>query len=81
MKTYLPFALMPLLGPIAAALGVMFFAPNQMVLGALMVFAAGGVLFLTFQDVAPDVKLEKSWAPPLGAVLGFALGLAGDIFL
>lgn len=81
IKTYFPFLLMPLLGPIAAALGVMVFAPNQMVLGALMVFAAGGVLFLTFQDVAPEVKLEKSWAPPLGAVLGFSLGLAGDLFL
>ena len=80
-RTYLPFALMPFLGPIAAGLGVMVFAPNQMVLGALMVFAAGGVLFLTFQDVAPDVKLDKSWAPPLGAVLGFTLGLAGHLFL
>lgn len=81
MKTYAPYLLMPLLGPIAAILGVLIFAPNPMVLGVLMVFAAGGVLFLTFQDVAPEVKLERRWAPPLGAVLGFTLGLAGDVFL
>ncbi|MBL4539656.1 MAG: divalent cation transporter [Oceanicaulis sp.] len=81
MKTYAPYLLMPLLGPIAAILGVLIFAPNPMVLGVLMVCAAGGVLFLTFQDVAPEVKLERRWAPPLGAVLGFTLGLAGDVFL
>ncbi|MEQ9262099.1 MAG: hypothetical protein RLP14_02950 [Owenweeksia sp.] len=44
-----------------------------------MVFSSGGILFLTFQDIAPQARLEKHWAPTLGAVLGFALGLMGHM--
>jgi ZIP family zinc transporter len=42
-----------------------------------MLVAAGGILYAVFQDIAPQVKLEKHWAPPFGAVLGFVLGLVG----
>lgn len=42
-----------------------------------MLFAAGGILYSVFQDIAPQAKLNKHWLPTLGAVLGFALGLAG----
>ena len=37
--------------------------------------------FVTFQDIAPQSRLERHWAPPLGAVLGFALALLADMFL
>jgi ZIP family zinc transporter len=46
-----------------------------------MLFAAGGILYLVFQDIAPQVKLERHWSPPLGAVIGFALGLLGTMLL
>jgi len=39
--------------------------------------AAGGILYSIFQDLAPKVRLEKHWAPALGAVLGFVLGMYG----
>lgn len=81
IPTLLVFVSMPLLGPIAAALDASLLASNPITLGALMLFAAGGILFLTFQDVAPQVKLENSWAPPLGAVAGFCVGLAGSIWV
>lgn len=42
-----------------------------------MLFAAGGILYLTFQDIAPQVPLARHRGPPLGAMAGFALGLAG----
>lgn len=46
-----------------------------------MCAAAGGILFLMFQDIAPQVRLEKRLAPPMAAIAGFALGLAGDILI
>ena len=46
-----------------------------------MLAAAGGILYLTFQDIAPQVPIETSWLPPFGAVLGFLLGLAGHLAL
>ncbi len=38
-----------------------------------MFFAAGGILYLTFEDIAPAAPLKGRWAPPLGAVAGFLL--------
>jgi ZIP family zinc transporter len=49
------------------------------VLGGVMIFAAGGILYLLFEDVAPQARLERHWAPPLGAVGGFLLGYAGHL--
>ncbi len=75
------FWLLVLLGPASVALGHLFFAPYQGLLGVLMLFAGGGILYLIFQDVAPKVPVKNHWAPPLWAVLGFLLALVGDIYL
>lgn len=66
------------LGPLAAWFGFAFLASEPRALGALMLFSAGGILYLIFEDIAPQVRLERRWAPPLGAVGGFMLGLLGD---
>jgi ZIP family zinc transporter len=50
-------------------------------LAGLMVFAAGGILYITFQDVAPKAHYRGHWAPPLGAVSGFAIGVIGQMLL
>jgi ZIP family zinc transporter len=42
-----------------------------------MTFASGGILYLIFQDIAPQSKIKNHWIPALGAVLGFAIGLLG----
>lgn len=70
---------MALLGPLAALLGFHVLASQPVVVACIMLFAAGGILYLVFQDIAPQARLEKHWSPPLGAVLGFALGLAGKL--
>jgi ZIP family zinc transporter len=72
----LMFMLVPM-GPLFGLLGYAFLA--QQALGALMLVAAGGILYLIFQDIAPQARLRRHWAPPLGAVLGFALALAGNL--
>ena len=73
-------ALVPL-GPLAAWIGLGFLTGRPAVLGAVMLFAAGGILYLLFEDIAPGVPLAKAWAPPLGAVAGFGLGLAGQMMV
>ena len=46
-----------------------------------MLVASGGILYSMFQDIAPQVKLKQHWAPPLGALLGFALGIVGHMLV
>lgn len=75
------FFLLSLLGPLCAFIGFKFLAGSSYLLGIIMVSSASGILYLTFQDIAPQAKLEKQWAPSLGAVAGFMVGLAGHIIL
>jgi len=51
------------------------------VLGGVMLTAAGGILYLTFQDIAPQARLRQAWAPPLGAVGGFLIGVLGHMLV
>lgn len=63
---------------VAAALGGYYFlAGMPQVVGGLMLFAAGSVIYLIFQDIAPMSKLKKNWIPALGASLGFMVGMVG----
>lgn len=75
------FAAMVPIGPAAALLGVSLPPGFDPAVGAVMMLSAGGIVYLMFQDIAPQVPLENSAIPPLGAVLGFALGLAGDLLI
>lgn len=71
------FSFMALLGPVAGLSGYFWLTEMPTWVAAIMLFAGGGILYSVFQDIAPQVLLESHWAPPLGAVLGFALGIAG----
>lgn len=73
-------ALVPL-GPAAGLFGLWWLATHPVTLGVVMLFGAGGILYLTFQDIAPQARLERHWAPPLGAVAGFLLGMIGHLLL
>ena len=77
----LAFCFLPLLGAVSGWMGHNYAADYPAFLGALMLFAASGIIYLTFEDIAPAVKLEKSWLPPLGAVAGFQIGLLGHLLL
>lgn len=68
------------IGPVLAIAGWALLSDHVELIGAVMLFAAGGILYLIFQDIAPQSRLRRHWAPPLGAVLGFALGLLGTDF-
>lgn len=74
-KTLTTMLLLVPLGPIAGLLGFYVLADYSALLGAIMLFASGGIIYLIFQDIAPQSRLEKHWAPPIGAVCGFCLAL------
>jgi len=77
----LSFTAMALLGPLSAVGGYYWFSDHPTVLAMTVMTAAGGILYSVFQDIAPKVKLEKHWGPPMGAVLGFMLGMIGEMLL
>jgi ZIP family zinc transporter len=63
------------LGPLSAAAGYLFLQDSIKITSGIMCFAAGGILYLIFQDIAPEAVFKRRWTPPLGAVSGFALGM------
>jgi len=71
------FAALSLVGPASAYIGITLFATRPEALGVLMLVAAGGILYLTFQDIAPQARLKRSGSPALGAVVGFLMGMVG----
>lgn len=75
------FVLMALLGPIAGVSGLLLLADSPVIVSAIMLFAAGGILYSIFQDIAPQVKLEEHWGPPMGAIWGFVLGMVGSMLV
>jgi len=70
---------MALIGPLAAVSGYLYLADYPALLAFVMLFASGGIVYLIFDDIAPQAKLEKTWMPALGAVAGFLLGLIGSM--
>lgn len=80
-KILIVFALLSLLGPMCGLGGLYLLSGREELIGAIMLFASGGILYLTFQDIAPQAKLERYWAPPLGAVLGFLFGACGQYLI
>lgn len=77
IKIIMIFAFMALLGPAAGVFGYIWLADSPTVISVIMLFASGGILYSVFQDIAPQVKLEKYHAPPMGAIMGFVLGMVG----
>lgn len=80
-KVLLLFVVLALLGPFCAVVGFLYLAQDPVTLGAIMIFAAGGILYLMFQDIAPEAHENEVFSPAIGAVAGFALGVAGDMLI
>lgn len=75
------FVLLALLGPVCGLAGFYWLAGGSDLVSSIMLFAAGGILYITFGDIAPQAKLDNHWMPPLGAVAGFLLGVVGDTLI
>jgi ZIP family zinc transporter len=71
----IPFSL---IGVAAAVCGFLLLAGQDRLVASLMSFAAGGILYLVFQDIAPMAKVKNQWTPAIGATIGFLLGMIGE---
>lgn len=78
---FAPFLGFAALGAVAGLAGYFLLAPFTAATGVVMLVAAGGILYLTFQDLAPQARLEQHWLPALGGVLGFLVGMVGHELL
>lgn len=80
-QTLFVMSLLVPLGPAAGICGYYFLSGQEAILGAIMLFSSGGIIYLIFQDIAPQSRLEKHWAPPIGAVFGFCLALFSEMLV
>jgi ZIP family zinc transporter len=68
-------------GIFAALAGKILLSNSPKLIGAIMLFAAGGILYLVFQDIAPLSKKGNDWVPATGASIGFLVGMIGEKLL
>jgi len=80
-KILVAFASLAVVGPVSALTGYFILAEAHQFVAGLMLFASAGILYLVFQDIAPESKTENSGFPALGAVAGFLIGLAGNMII
>jgi len=80
-RIILVFLAIALLGPLAGWIGYALLPKLPEVVGVIMLFAAGGILYLTFEDLAPQAKLSDRSGPALGAVVGFLSGMIGHTII
>ena len=73
------FIVLAFLGPLSGYIGYQWLAQQPEILSGIMLFAAGGIMYSIFQDIAPNVTLKNHRFPPMGAILGFVLGLLGHM--
>lgn len=69
------------LGPVAGLSGYIFLSEYPSVTSGIMLFASGGILYLVFQDIAPQAVLKRHWFPAFGAVIGFLFGMIGKMLI
>jgi len=62
-------------------LGNFFLSDKTIITQGFMLFSAGGIIYLIFQNIAPLSKIKKHWEPALGAVFGFLVGMIGTKLL
>ncbi|NQU74494.1 MAG: divalent cation transporter, partial [Candidatus Omnitrophica bacterium] len=74
LQIFLPLSF---IGVVAALLGSYLLSGKPQLIASLMLFAAGGIIYLVFQDIAPLSKVKNSWIPALGGTFGFFIGIVG----
>ena len=72
---------MALVDVLAVVCVELFLNDKQEIIGFVMIFAAGGILYLIFQDIAPLSKRKKDWIPATGASIGFLIGMMSEKLL
>lgn len=76
-RIILLFVAAALLGPTLSLVGFYWLSGYPVIMAGIMLSAAGGILYSVFQDIAPQIRMENHWLPPLGGILGFMIGIIG----
>lgn len=69
------------IGILTALSGRFFLADHFIIVAIILAFAAGGILYLIFQDIAPLSKRKNDWILATGACLGFLVGIIGEAYI
>jgi len=78
VKTLTLLFVLAIVDVLAAISGEFFLSEKPKIIAFIMIFAAGGILYLIFQDIAPLSKERKNWILATGASFGFILGMMGE---
>ena len=78
-KIIVSFALLALCGPLAGSIAYFWLSEWPTAVSGIMLFASGGILYAVFQDIAPQVVMNKHWAPPMCAVMRYVHCLVGNM--
>jgi len=65
-------------GIAGALIGHFFLQNSPNTTAHMMVFASGGILYLLFQDIAPESKMKNHQWGAIGAAVGFMVGMIGE---
>ncbi len=68
-------------GVFAALAGYFLLSNMPNTIAGIMLFAAGGILYLIFNDIAPLARLRGAWLPASGASIGYLVGMLGEKLL
>jgi len=76
-RLFMIFCAVSIIGPLAAWMGYVWFSSSEFLLSIILLFCSGGILYLIFEDIAPESRSKYSSFPAVGSILGFLLGLIG----
>ncbi len=74
-------AIFALFGVLATLMGSLYLTSNALLISVMLLFASGGIVYLTFQDIAPASKIDGHRVAATGAAFGFLLGMMAEFVL
>ena len=69
------------IGLLLSLVGFYLLSDNSELTSALMLFSAGGILYIIFEDIAPSMKLKNSRFIVMGVNLGFVIGMLSEALI
>ena len=69
--------MLAILGPVCGVIGWFWLVNHDQILGGIMLFAAGGILYLTFQDIATAIETGTALGATPGCSVRVCAGFGG----
>jgi len=81
IKALIMLFILSFVGVVFSLIGFYLLRDDLELTSSLMIFAAGGILYLIFEDISPSMKLKNSRFIAFGVNLGFVVGMIGEALL